>query len=60
MTDADEWIDGDWGCDCNRSDLFHGDGEHVDAPCIDYGSTNRYVILSITLDSGAVVYTEAP
>ena len=53
------WSDGNFGCDCNRSDLFHGADAPEDPECNGF-NRNEYVVLAITLDSGEVVYTETP
>lgn len=62
------WSEGNMSCDCNRGPIFHReDPDWVDDTCAvdDQGvgycfNGSDYAVLSITLDDGRVVYSEAP
>lgn len=58
-----QWTDGNYGCDCNRERFFlRAGGEedvadealHAQGRC----STGRYVVESITKESGEVIYRD--
>lgn len=47
------WTDGNFGCDCNRGDVFHDDSPDV-RPCGD----TRYELVRVVLDDGRDVTAE--
>jgi hypothetical protein len=44
------WTDGNFGCDCNRYDLFYTDDD-IDFPCYnkEYEDGNRFELINIKL-----------
>lgn len=45
------WTEGNFGCDCNRNDVFNYGKEHADYEDIDCGKT-RYTVDFVELSSG--------
>ena len=44
------WTEGNFGCDCNRSDIWYGDLEH-DVDCGD----EAFSVIDVRLDDGRIV-----
>lgn len=59
------WSEGNYSCDCNRSRVFERakgrEPEEDETKCLyeDFPGGRRYVVLSIRLESGEEVYSEA-